>query len=623
MKETFLLFVALATMLSGLFAIPAKKGFWSVNQSDGTTLLIQLEGDEFRHRRTTQDHYSITETDKGYCYVTTDSNGQLIASDVLAHNPEMRSASESLFLEGIPKGVIAPASKRSTVKRKLNKGLLQPSSAKSFPTKGTVKSLVLLIEFSDKAFAKSTAHDDFTQMLNAESYTARGHKGSARQYFKENSMGLFTPELDVYGPIKVSKPVTYYGKNSNGNDAYVDEMILEACKLANSQINFKDYDLDGDGEVENIYIYYAGYGEASGGPSYTIWPHAFFLDVTKSKAQRTFDGVALNSYGCSNELQGGSGTVLENVGTFCHEFGHNLGLPDFYDTDYEANGQGVDPGEFEVMSYGNSGNNGACPSGYSAMDRWMLGWATPTYLETPISCTLLPFETKNQFYLIPTSDRGEYFILENRQAKSGSWDEYIPGSGMLIYHVDQRANVKLSLTFNTDGSGDKKQNLLITDLWGNYNALNALSTHQCYEIERASGSGSEQTAGSPFPGTGNKRSFTDTTKPSMKTWGGVALNKPITNIKSTNGVITFDFMGGDESGVEQLGAINYNSYVDNGVLHLSDLPTSATIRIYNTMGQLQFSGANDSHYQINSLSKGVYLIQFNDQSQSQSFKVKI
>ena len=194
--------------------------------------------------------------------------------------------------------------------------------------------------------------------LNKPGYSDNGATGSARDYYYDNSNGVFEPIFDVYGPIKLSQNMAYYGANdSSGNDKNPEQAVKEACQAIDNIVDFSNYDLDGDGEVDLVYMVYAGKGEADGGSSNTIWPHQW--NLSSAGVNLILDGKTVDRYACGSELNG-SGSI-DGLGTICHEFGHAMGLPDFYDTDYDTNGQGRTLLDYSLMDSGSYNNDGWTP----------------------------------------------------------------------------------------------------------------------------------------------------------------------------------------------------------------------------------------------------------------------
>jgi len=264
-------------------------------------------------------------------------------------------------------------------------------------------------------------------------------------YFKAQSRGKFELDFDVVGPVSVSKNVSYYGKNdSAGNDMYVGEMVCEAVTLAKGQVaDWTPYDWDDDGYVDQVYFVFAGMGEADGGASTTIWPHAYDLNT----AARYGDGTGpvavgtnlyVNSYACGPELEGQYGNI-NGIGTMCHEYSHCLGYPDFYDTDYSG-GQGM--GEWDLMDAGPYNGDGYQPAGYTSYERWFAGWEEPIELkaENVEVRNMKSLQNGGEFYIIYNDKNpNEYYLLENRQ--QDGWDASTPYAGLLILHCDYDASV--------------------------------------------------------------------------------------------------------------------------------------------------------------------------------------
>lgn len=200
----------------------------------------------------------------------------------------------------------------------------------TFPTIGEHSFLVVIVEFANKDFTFGDPAEEFDALLNAEGYSRYNGKGSAGDYYRDNSAGAFRPLFEVAGPVKLSRPYAYYGGGSD--DSAAGLMVIEACQALDSTVDFSRYDVDGDGRVDNIYFFYAGKGEADGGDVNTIWPHSW--NLSDQGRSLTLDGVAIDAYACSPELDGAG--KPNGIGTFCHEFAHVLGLPDLYASSYTS-----------------------------------------------------------------------------------------------------------------------------------------------------------------------------------------------------------------------------------------------------------------------------------------------
>lgn len=478
-------------------AVPAKQGVLNVEQPDGTTLRVRLTGDEWSHLYTTEDGYPLLYDDAaGYVYANVAADGVLTPSSIVAVNAERRTPAAQAFLSSVNKEYVklqAPASRRNKGTRGI--GLFDDTR---YPVLGEQKALVILVEFQDVKFNSKngsaykyetiqddyTAHDYFSEMLNKEGFDHFGGTGSVRDWFLFNSRDeegnpQFIPTFDVFGPVTLSNRMSYYGGNDySGSDKRPDEMVTEACEALDDEIDFSEYDRDGDGMVDNIYVFYAGYGEADGGGDNTIWPHSW--DVRNGGQNVTLDGVRLGRYGCSNETSYTT-KIPDGIGTFTHEFSHVMGLPDLYATSYTSS---FTPGAYSVMDYGPYNNNGRTPPNYSAFERVALDWMTPRQFEYAEGDYVIPMlADTNVAYIVPCYKNGEinpneYFLCEARQ-KVGN-DKYIPGHGMLIWHVDY-----------------------VKSVW-DANRVNNTPAHQYVDLIEANGVRQEYArAGTPFPGSGN------------------------------------------------------------------------------------------------------------------------
>lgn len=432
------------------FAIPAKKSWKVVSQSDGTTIKVSQAGDEHLHYYITEDNVPIYKAaDNRYCYLTIES-GKLHNSGVLAHESAARSAKELQVMNTIhdlaPIARQMAAKKRSAAKRCVRPDRL-PSKDDISVFKGSKKALVILAAFSDKSFSKG---DDaivkfYDEVLNQEGYSQNGAAGSVHDYFKDMSRGEFDLTFDIVGPVKVSKSATYYGGPSPimGGADHIGEFITEAIKKADEKcdIDWKKYDWDDDGEVEQVFVLYAGYGQATGGPTGTIWPNAWTLDEALQNSDGnggfSIDGVFINQYACSNELYLDSGTVPMGLGVFCHEFSHCMGLPDMYDTNY---GSTPTMGDWDLLaggSYNGPQGIGWCPAGWTSYERAYAGWLELTELKAGDiirGMTSLEEADGKAYVIYNDNHKDEYYLLENH--KGMGWDKYTPENGLLIIHVD-------------------------------------------------------------------------------------------------------------------------------------------------------------------------------------------
>lgn len=522
----------IAASLSAL-AVPAKPGLIPMTQPDGSVIEVRLYGDEYHHFYTTADGYYLVCDDSGaFCYADVDAAGRTVSSGIPATAVSARSAEARAYLAGVDMERVRTTMQHTAASRLSHMArtscIASPAFAPApqraaggpglfpgthFPATGKQKGLVILVEYSDVKMTLENPLDYFTRMLNEPGFSDWGGTGSAVDFFRESSMGQFDPEFDVYGPVTLSRARSYYGGNDwGGDDQNPAQMVVEACELLDDVIDFAQYDRDGDGVVDNVFVFYAGRGEASGGPAESVWPHAWNVEYGVGYRPQ-FDGVAVSRYACSNEYESGR---PDGVGTFIHEFSHVMGLPDLYATKYTSS---FTPGSWSCMDYGPYNNNGCTPPLYGAFERYALGWMEPIEVSEPADATL-PAISTNKAGIIKTPKSNEFFLIENRQQTS--WDTYIPGHGMLVWHIDYNSSV-----------------------WQK-NVVNNTPSHQYVDIEEADGSQSDYSrSGDSFPGTAGVTSFTDSGTPNMQTWSGVSLGKPLTEIaESTDGLITFKICGG-------------------------------------------------------------------------------
>ncbi len=507
-----------------LFAVPATPDILTVNQADGTTLQYRLIGDEYGSVMTTLDNFVVMNTARGLCYATQNESGMYVATDVLAHNSAQRDADELAFVEQLKPFVSLEHNlpthadmRRSAEQRP------QLVGKKSYPLKNSPRSLVILVNYTDVKFTISNAKQAFTDLLNQSGYKKNGGTGSARDYFIASSDSAFSPIFDVYGPYDLPNNQAYYGApTSYANDIRPEQMITQACALAvEAGVDLKQYDTDNDGYVDNVFVYYAGHNQAEGASANTVWPHRFYIQNSPD-----FGGCKIYDYACTSELRGHAGTSMCGIGTFCHEFGHVLGLADLYDT---KNDYAYTLGTWDVMCSGSYNNAGRTPPSYSSFERFMLGWLVPEQIERSSNYLLEPLATSNKAYLLAAQTHNlvasgpnpkEYFLLENRQ--NLGWDagyDALVGTGMLVWHINYNAARWNSNVPNNGG-------VLDVDIVEAYNKTPTTSSPS-----------------DTYPGT---RDVTNMI-PSLRS--GEEFDYPVSNIRQLeDGTITFALKGGDGSG---------------------------------------------------------------------------
>ena len=411
---------------------------------------------------------------------------------------------------------------------------------KEFPTMGEIKGVVILAAFADVPFSISPDSintllsnrynaDNYTEEINFNEYSNVFKKelslqctipGSARDYFSAQSFGQFVPSFDVIGPVTLSQKRSYYGaNNSSGNDKNTAAMIREACQKAYDLglTDFTDYDNDGDGTVDFVHVVYAGSDEAQTYLSEAIWAKASSISLTLG------NGVKMGRYACSGELVIDL-PVVAGIGTFVHEFSHILGLPDFYNT----KGEDFTMDIWSVMDYGMYNAEGFVPCGYTAFERYSLGWVPMFTFDAPATAAIGTTEEEGKGYRIFTSeaDTASFYMLETIRREG--WNRYAAANGLLVTEV----------TYDRSA-------------WRG-NTVNAGTHRHC--VVPANNDYNYKTANKHLFGTANHE-FTLNSTPASITQFGKAMDKPLTDINydATTGKTTFHFRGGGESvGVDEL-----------------------------------------------------------------------
>ncbi|MBQ7273333.1 MAG: M6 family metalloprotease domain-containing protein [Bacteroidales bacterium] len=379
----------------------------------------------------------------------------------------------------------------------------------------TLKVPCVLLEFTDVKFEGEAPEEYFDALLNEEGFSGEGlATGSVRDYFRDNSLGAFIPVFDVYGPVTLPRYRAFYGRDvvTDGvrADAAADQALAEACAALDEDVDFSVYDADSDGVLDMILFIYAGLDQSQGGPQDAIWAHNWYLSKSASQDLRevVLDGVRLDGYFCASELRGKDGKTLSGIGHISHEFGHALGLPDFYDQAASGSQAAADPGEFALMCYGATNNFGFTPPYLTAEERMMLGWMTRESLQElqPGKQVLSAIE-HNTAYVIPTETEGEYFLLEYRDSKM--WDAPLP-EGLVLYHVDR-----------SEAYAPRWDNWIIPG-----SGVNDDSSHPCFYIV-PSYNGVREAGNMVFPG------ISEATSIEPQGWNGSYVSCQITNIELT------------------------------------------------------------------------------------------
>lgn len=535
---------ALMGIVSG-FAAKAYPGIVTVTQSDGTELNVRIYGDEHFNWLTTEDGVLLVQEGNNYYIAETTSYGTLKATNYIAHNANKRLPAE---IKAIKKQDLSRfrsyAIKKASPAKAMGTG---NSGVKYFPHSGSPKALVILVEFSDTPFQSGEkAKNVFEHFLKGkaednlpdgyEAYTGSyknennlRNKGSVSDYFYDMSKGTYTPQFDVVGPYKLNHPSLYYGQGDKDN---TQALVSDACNAADGDVDFSEYDADGDGMVDLVYIIYAGYPASMSGNPNDIWPKSGTGDFG------TYDGKKVSRFGVHAELNFGlelnqkNGFLLSGIGLFCHEFSHTLGLPDLYPTVDASKVDNQNPEMWDLMDGGEyTYNGGYCPTPYSPWEMDAMGWASPVELgDDAKQVKLNSYYTERTAYKI-NGENDEYLLIQNIQ-KGGWWNGIanVYNTGMLIWRIDYGTK-DVNLFDNPNNTKDKPKVMIVPAdgyVISDYNHGDGKQwTDAEYKVSLK---------GDPFPGTTNRTELLSVEL------NNSTLEKPIYNIKEENEVITFDYL---------------------------------------------------------------------------------
>lgn len=386
------------------------------------------------------------------------------------------------------------------------------------PYKGDRHQLVVLAEFADQAFKGDSAQtmSQWGRIFNTRYLSEDSFYGSVHDYFYDQSYGQLDLSFDLIY-VKVDSLKKY--RSTATSDENTKYLVQDVVAIIDSQVkDWGVYDWDDDGMVDQLVIIYAGKGQNDGGSDMTIWPHQWWLSerqnfgpISVTTGTKTYQ---VDSYCVVQELS--KHDDYGSFGTLCHEYSHCFGLPDFYgDVNYL--------GSWDLMDYGNFNGNGFRPCGYSAFERAFMGWLTPIELKDAQTVVGLPaLSTQPLAYLVRNEGKAdEYYLIENRQ-KVG-WDEYIPGSGIVVFHVDYDETV---FHFGQPNTAKRQHYLIIPA-----NNKPSVSTNNC--------------SGWGYPFEGNN-SLTNTSTPAAELFNlnkdsTLLMNKPITEMAMVRGTAQFKF----------------------------------------------------------------------------------
>ncbi len=326
-------------------------------------------------------------------------------------------------------------------------------------------------------------------------------------YYKEISYGQTVVTGTVYGPYTLPQTNAYYTGGSYGMGNYpnnAQKFVEDAVAAADPFVDFSQFDANGNGAVDGLFIIHSGPGAEQTGNTNDIWSHAW----TFSSPSR--DGKILHNYAIEPEQQG---TSAIPIGVFCHEAGHSLfGLPDLYDTDYSSSGLGL----WDLMSGGNYLNGSRTPAHMSAWCKKKVGWLSPVNLtanQTGVSLPTVQFSPVAYRLWTNGGSGQEYFLVENRFRRG--FDTYLPAGGLFIWHINEGA-----------GNNNNEPYYLVA-------------------LEQADGlfgleNGGGADASDPYPGTTNNRTFDGASNPNSNSQNLQPTQVAVTSISNADSVMTAD-----------------------------------------------------------------------------------
>ncbi len=486
-----------------------------VKQSDGTMLWTKVHGDElYNWRSTTDGHIILRDEQKCYRYAMV-KNDSLVPSDIMVHNKQNRDANEVTFIRDNAATVqkfLKAEQQVALMQRKEELSAINEENSEIAPQTtalvvGKRKILTILMGFKDRPFTKTAS--DFDKLMNQKSGMVEVNYGSVWQFYNEDSYGSLDVSSVVVGPFVANFKSSYYKEGKNDGTQTSRELVREAIHRASeSGVDFSQLDGDGDGYVDCVQVIFAGHGMSSGAEDGLIWAHQSSLVSAIIR-----DGKKAKKYIITPEL--GSDDKIAPIGTICHEFGHILGAPDFYDRiddEYEY----CATGKYDLMCNGSWNSDGHRPSHHNAYTKcYLFGWVhaeviTNETKEYRISSSTL----KPEVYRINTANGAECFLVENRIRVN--FDRYIPQEGLVIYHIHK----DIVSTIEKDKFINSRHPLMcyIVDAYAKHNPTSDPNSYGFLDSKRTFG-------------IGDRTYYGNSSTPTCATWNGYGIGINLCFIK--------------------------------------------------------------------------------------------
>jgi M6 family metalloprotease-like protein/uncharacterized repeat protein (TIGR01451 family) len=357
------------------------------------------------------------------------------------------------------------------------------------PAAGRVKTLVLLIDFPDYRHPAGETVNAFKQKMFGNGDSAAFPYESIRNFYARSSFGKLTITGNVLGWYRAARNRNYY-RNQGDPQVLIKEALAHYDAKGH---DFSQYDNDGDGDIDALYVKWTGPDSGWGG----FW----WARVNRWRSSDPFraDGkkpdLYVWSWTANPEQEGSTGYQPK---TDIHETGHLLGLPDYYDYDDSVGPKGG-LGGLDIMD-GIWGD-------HNCFSKFALGWLEPTVIAAGAERVLLkPGGAAAEAVLImpkadPDRSFAEYYMAQYRKRGVGNDPADYPNDGLLIWHVDARLNASgRDYRFDNSYTGHKLLKLMEADGKG--------------EIERGDGNAD---GGDFFRAT---KSFGPLSKPSSRAYSG-------------------------------------------------------------------------------------------------------
>lgn len=612
MNKTFSIFTLALLLAMPSWGVRPRKIWSTLIQTDGTSINVsKLPINDRQYGYTTSDGWALQYNREGaLCYLML--QGDSIVTSQIAHDASSRDTAEKQWLNSgkalswsqyynlkAAQSAKEANSNRYVQARSANSvgmGTYKQSAGGMVSSIGAPQIPVIMVEFTDKKFQPFTTVEGVNRLFNEEGYTDNyGTTGSIRDYFADNSDGLFTPHFGILGKVCLPNTYAYYGADKNGEIDYnCYRIVQDALDQAVAQnLDLSPY-ASTTGEIPLLAIYYAGMGEHvadnSAASEDLIWAHYQSLGNSSASVEQNGRTFVVHSYLVGDEAwpayttKSDSDTlqlVPSGNAVFIHEFCHSLGLPDFYNTtgDEQVNGMLY----WSIMDSGEWWENGYLPVGMTAYEKNYLGWLEITDLPAnqAKTCRLDIISNRQAtapraYRIVNPIEEKEYYILENRQPSR--WYPQELGVGMLITHVDYSSyNWNYNIVNNTHTR--ERMNFIPAD-----NSAGPLYDSKNFTLK--------DFQGDLYPGITGNTEFSNQSTPSNTTYlyyQGASIPS-IYNIANEDGIITFSY-------------IEPNVGISDTYIHSSD---NETVKITTIDGK--YVGQMKQAKITNKLSKGIYII---------------